>query len=316
MAELPLVLVTEDSDPTPLAWLRERARVVEAGPGTPAFDAVLPDAVGLVVRTYTKVTAALLERCPKLKVVGRGGVGIENIDVPACRARGVEVVYTPDANTLAVADFVIGFALQLLRPWALFRERAYEPAEFKRIRNTLRGVQLNELSFGILGMGRVGRRVGHVLANGFGARVIYNDLLDVRSHLTFPATAVDKPTLFREADVVTLHVDMKAGNEHLVGEPLLSLMKPTAVLINTSRGEVLDDVALAAAIREKKIAGAAIDVFDPEPPKADYPLLGFDNVLLTPHMAARTHTAIENMSWVVRDVMAVLGGQAPKYPAP
>ena len=252
MPELPLVLVTEDSDATPLAWLKERARVIEAAPGSPEFDAALPDAVGMVVRTYTKVNAALLARAPKLKVVGRGGVGLENIDVPACRARGVEVVYTPDANTLAVGDFVIGYALQLLRPWAFFQERAYEPKEFKRVRNTLRGVQMNELTIGILGMGRVGRRVGHIAANGFGMRVIYNDLLDVRPHLTFPATAVDKPTLFREADVVTLHVDMKPGNEHLVGTPLLSLMKPTAILINTSRGEVLDDAALAAAIRDEE----------------------------------------------------------------
>lgn len=316
MAEPPLVLVSEDSDPTPLAWLRERARVVEAGPGSPEFDAALPDADGMVVRTYTKVNAALLARCPKLKVVGRGGVGIENIDVPACRARGVEVVYTPDANTLAVGDFVIGLALQLLRPWAFFRDRAYEPAEFKRVRNTLRGVQLNELTFGILGMGRVGRRVGHLVVNGFGGRVIYNDLVDVRPHLTFPATAVDVTTLFGEADVVTLHVDMRPGNEHLVGAPLVSLMKPTAILINTSRGEVLDAVALAAAIRDKRIAGAAIDVFDPEPPPADHPLLGLDNVLLTPHMAARTHTAVANMSWVVRDVIDVLNGRPAKYPAP
>jgi phosphoglycerate dehydrogenase-like enzyme len=316
MPELPLVLVTEDSDPTPLAWLKEQARVIEAAPGSPEFDATLPDAVGMVVRTYTKVNAALLARGPKLKVVGRGGVGLENIDVAACRARGVEVVYTPDANTLAVGDFVFGYALQLLRPWAFFRERVYSPAEFKRVRDTHRGVQLNELTIGILGMGRVGRRVGQIAANGFGMRVIYNDLLDVRPHLTFPATAVDPPALFREADVVTLHVDMRPGNERLVGPPLLSLMKPTAILINTSRGGVLDDVALAAAIREKRIAGAAIDVFDPEPPRADYPLLGFDNVLLTPHMAARTHTAVENMSWVVRDVVDVLNGRAPKYPAP
>jgi D-3-phosphoglycerate dehydrogenase len=316
MPELPLVLVTEDTDAAPLTWLKQRARVVEAAPGLPEFDAALPEAIGLVARTYTKVNAALLTRAAKLKVVGRGGVGLENIDVPACRARGVEVVYTPDANTLAVADFVIGFALQLLRPWAIFRDRVYSPAEFKRLRNTLRGVQLNELTFGILGMGRVGRRVGKLAAIGFGARVIYNDLLDVRPHLTFPAVSVDKPTLFRDADVVTLHVDMRPGNEHLVGAPELALMKSTAILINTSRGEVLDAGALAAAIRAKKIAGAALDVFDPEPPPADYPLLGFDNVLLTPHMAARTYTAVENMSWVVRDVMDVLNGRPPKYPAP
>jgi phosphoglycerate dehydrogenase-like enzyme len=316
MAELPLVLVTEDSDAKPLAWLKERARVIEAAPGTPEFDAALPEILGLVVRTYTKVNAALLARCPKLKVVARGGVGLENIDVKACRAQGVEVVYTPDANTFAVGDFVIGYMLQLLRPWAFFRERVYTPKEFKHVRDTLRGVQLDELTIGILGMGRVGRRVGHIAANGFGMRVIYNDLLDVRPHLTFPATAVDNPTLFREADVVTLHIDMRPGNEHLVGAPLLSLMKPTAILINASRGEVLDDAALATAIRAKKMAGAAIDVFDPEPPTADYPLLGLDNVLLTPHMAARTYSAIENMSWVVRDVIDVLNGRPPKYPAP
>ncbi|MBY0514516.1 MAG: hypothetical protein K2P78_11470 [Gemmataceae bacterium] len=316
MSDLPLVLVTEEVHPTPLAWLREHARVVEAAPGTPEFDAALPAAAGMVVRTYTRVTADLLARGPKLKVVGRGGVGLENIDVAACRARGVEVVYTPDANTVAVGDFVIGLAIQLIRPWAYFRDRAYTPAEFKRVRNTLGGTQLNELTIGVLGMGRVGRRVGHVAAAGFGSRVIYNDVLDVRPHLTFPATPVDKPTLFREADVVTLHVDMRPGNERLVGADLLALMKPTAVLINASRGEVLDDHALAAALRAGKIAGAAVDVFDPEPPGPDFPLLGLDNVLLTPHMAARTHTAMANMSWVVRDVVEVLGGAPPQYPAP
>lgn len=310
------VLVTEGSDAVPLQWLRERTRVIEVSEEDASFPQHLAAAEGLVVRTYTRVNEALLSRAPRLKVVGRGGVGLENIDVPACRRRGVQVVYTPDANTVAVADFVFGYLLQLLRPWGFFRDRVYEPKEFKRIRDTVRGRQLNELTLGILGMGRVGRRVGHIAAGGFGMRVIYNDLPDVRPHLTFPATAVDKPTLFGEADVVSLHVDMRPGNEHLVGAPLLGQMKPTAILINTSRGEVLDDAALAAAIRGKNIAGAAIDVFDPEPPKADYPLLGFDNVLLTPHMAARTYTAIENMSWVVRDVVEVVNGRPPKYPAP
>lgn len=316
MSNLPTVLVTEGSDPKPLAWLKQHAKVIEAAPDTPEFNAALGEAVGMVVRTYTKVNAELLARCPRLKVVGRGGVGLENIDVKACRARGVEVVFTPDANTLAVGDFVIGYALQMLRPWAFFKDSAYEPKEFKKIRDTQRGVQLNELTIGILGMGRVGRRVGAIAANGFGMRVLYNDLIDVQSRLTFPAASVDKQTLFSESDIVSLHVDMKEGNENLVSASLLSLMKPSAILINTSRGEVLDDAALASALRQKKIAGAAIDVFDPEPPKADYPLLGLDNVLLTPHMAARTHTAIENMSWVVRDVMEVLEGRKPKFPAP
>jgi D-3-phosphoglycerate dehydrogenase len=318
-ASAPLVLVTEGSDANPLRWLRERCRVVEAAVDSAEFRQHIGDARGLVVRTYTKVNDALLAAAPGLSVVGRGGVGLENIDVAACRRRGVEVVFTPDANTLAVGDFVFGLALQLLRPWGVFRERAYEPKEFKRVRDTVRGRQLNELTLGILGMGRVGRRVGHIGAEGFGMRVIYNDVVDFEAAgnpPAFPARAVDKPTLYREADVLSLHVDMRPGNEHLIGREQLARMKPTAVLINTSRGEVLDAQALSDAVRSNKLAGAALDVFAPEPPPPDFPLLGLPNVILTPHLAARTFTAIENMSWVVRDVVEVIEGRPPKYPAP
>ena len=311
----PIVLVTEGSDAVPLRWLAERAHVVEAGVEDPRFAEHLAAAQGLIVRTYTKVTTELLAGARRLKVVGRGGVGLENIDVAACRARGIEVVYTPDANTLAVGDFVFGYLLQLLRPWAFFKEAAYPPAEFKRIRNTVRGRQLNELTMGILGMGRVGRRVGHIASSGFGMRVIYNDLLDVQARLDFPAQSVTQQTLYREADILSIHVDMKPGNDNLVGREQLAMMKPSAVLINTSRGEVLDAAALAEAILGRKLAGAALDVFWPEPPRSDFPLLGLDNVLLTPHLAARTFTAIENMSWVVRDVLAVIEGKTPAYPA-
>jgi phosphoglycerate dehydrogenase-like enzyme len=313
------VLVTEGSDPRPLDWLRTQANVVEIGVDDPAFPTQLANADGLVVRTYTRVTDDFLKGAPKLKVVGRGGVGLENIDVAACRARGVEVVYTPDANTLAVGDFVFGYLLQMLRPWAPFKERVYEKKEFKRIRDTVRGRQLNELTLGILGMGRVGRRVGHIASQGFGMRVIYNDVIDFEkagAAPIFPARAVDKETLYRESDVLSLHVDMRPGNEHLVGAAQLSMMKPEAILINTSRGEVLDAAALADAMKNKRLAGAALDVFDPEPPLAGFPLLGSDNVILTPHLAARTYTAIENMSWVVRDIVEVLEGRPPKYPAP
>ena len=317
-ATQPLVIVTEGSDPRPLQWLRERSAVIEAAPDSPEFARHAAAAEGLVVRTYTKVNDALLDRAPRLRVVGRGGVGLENIDVAACRRRGVEVVYSPDANTVAVGDFVFGYALQLLRPWAPFREKAYEPTEFKRIRDTVRGRQLNELTLGILGMGRVGLRVAHIAVHGFGMRVIYNDLVEPQlpPDLAGRVQPVDKPTLYREADVLSLHVDMRPGNEHLVGRDQLAAMKPAAIVINTSRGEVLDAAALAEAIRGKKLAGAALDVFAPEPPAADFPLLGMDNVILTPHLAARTYTAIENMSWVVRDVVEVLEGRAPKFPAP
>jgi phosphoglycerate dehydrogenase-like enzyme len=313
----PLVLVTEGGDPEPIAWMKGQVRVAEMATMDPEFARLLPEAEGLSVRTYTRVDQALLDRAPKLKVVGRGGVGLENIDVAACRRRGVEVVYTPDANTLAVGDFVFGYMAQLLRPWNFFKDRAYPPAEFKRIRNTVRGRQFNELTIGILGMGRVGKRIGRIAASGYGMRVIYNDLLDIRPEtLEFPAERVDKPTLYREADVLTLHVTMVPGNENLIGREQLATMKPDAILINTSRGEVVDAAALAEAIRSKKLYGAALDVYHPEPPPADFPLLGLENVLMTPHLAARTDVAQANMSWVVRDIVGVLQGRAAKYPAP
>ena len=317
MPDKPLVLITEGTDARPLAWLKERARVVEMRSDDPDFPNQLAQAHGLIVRTYTRVTQELLDAAPNLRVVGRGGVGLENIDVAACRRRGVQVVYTPDANTLAVGDHVFGVILQLIRPWPIFRQRAFEPEEFKRIRSGATGRQLNELTLGILGFGRVGKRVGHIAANGFGMRVIYNDLVTPDPQtFSFLATAVDKPTLFRDSDVLTLHVDMRPGNRHLVAAEQLALMKPDALLINAARGEVLDAHALADALRQKKLAAAALDVFDPEPPLADFPLLNMDNVILTPHMASRTHTAIENMGWVVRDVVEVLESRPPKFPAP
>jgi phosphoglycerate dehydrogenase-like enzyme len=314
---LPLVLVTEGGDVAPMKWLREHARVEEVKPTDAKFDALLAEAEGLSVRTYTKVNEALLARAPKLKVVGRGGVGLENIDVVACRKRGVEVVYTPDANTLAVGDFVFGAIVQLIRPWARFKDRVYGPEEFKKIRSTLRGRQLNELTIGILGLGRVGKRVGHIAASGFGMRVLFHDLLAIdRASLDFEAEPVDEPTLMAEADILTIHVDMRPGNENLVSTDQIARMKHDAILINMSRGEVLDVHAVAAAIKAKKLGGAMLDVYAPEPPGEDFPLLGMENVILTPHMASRTDVATENMSWVVRDIVGVIKGDRAKYPAP
>lgn len=313
---MPLVLVSEGSSPTTLAWLKTQVDVIEADNGDALFERYLPEVEGLLVRTYTRVDDELLGRAPKLRVVGRGGVGLENIDVAACRKRGVQVVYTPEANTDAVSEFVFGQILQLVRPWFPFRDHAYSGAEFKRIRETYRGRQLNELTLGILGMGRIGRRVGHIAALGFDMRVVYHDVVDVSALVPYPAVAVDEATLYREADVLTIHIDTRPSNRRFVGPTRLAQLKPTTLVINTSRGEVLDTDALADALRNGRLAGAAIDVFDPEPPGEGLALLGLENVLLTPHLAARTTTAIENMSWVVRDVVEVLYNRKPRFAAP
>src|SRR5438045_3620278 len=130
----PMVIVTEGLEPAPLAWLRQRAEVLEVGISHPDFASTLTRCDGLIVRTYTKVNEDLLVRAARLRVVGRGGVGLENIDVAACRRRGIEVVYTPDANSLAVGDFVFGSILRLVRGWAYFKDKALPPDEFKRVR--------------------------------------------------------------------------------------------------------------------------------------------------------------------------------------
>jgi D-3-phosphoglycerate dehydrogenase len=313
---LPLVLVTEGSDREPLVWLHAHARVIEASIDSDDARARLGEVEGLVVRTYTRVDERLLERMPRLRVVGRGGVGLDNIDVAACRRRGVQVVHTPEANTDAVAEFVFGLVLSLLRPTRDFGAAVSDPAAFARHRASLRGRQLDELTLGILGMGRIGRRVGRIGARGFGMRVLYNDLVDVAPLVDFDATSVDKETLCRESDVLTLHVDLRPGNERLVDAAALALLKPSAVLVNTCRGEVLDADALAAALVNDRLAGAAIDVFATEPPPPTLPLIGLERVILTPHIAARTETALRNMSWVVSDVVAVLEGRPPAFPAP
>jgi phosphoglycerate dehydrogenase-like enzyme len=310
----PAVLITEGGDPNPLRWLAERADVSEVAVGEPGFDEALAKAEGLIVRTYTRVNEAFLAKAPRLRVVGRGGVGLDNIAVRACRARGIEVVYTPDANTLAVGDYVFGAMIHLVRGWPTLTE-GYEPGWFKKTRGSVRGRQLDELTLGILGMGRVGKRVGSIAANGFGMRVIYNDVVAM-GKLPFAATPVEKERLYQDCDVLTIHVDMREGNENLVGASQLAMMKPASILINASRGEVLDTAALAQALRTAHLAAAALDVYHPEPPPADLELIGMPNVLLTPHIASRTHTAVENMGWVVRDVMAVLEGRKPEFPAP
>lgn len=310
------VILTEGLDPAPYRWLDQQVEIIELSHEDRRFRATLAEADGLIVRTYTRVDESMLSGAAKLKVVGRAGVGLDNIDIPACRARGIEVVYTPDANTRAVAEYVFGLILQLVRPYAFFKDRVYDPVTFKRIREEHRGRHLNELTLGILGMGRIGRSVARIAVNGFGMKVIYNDIVDVSKLVEVDAHAVSFDELLNQSDILSLHVDMRRGNEKLIGEDAIKKMKPGSWLINTCRGEVLNALALANAIHSGMIAGTAIDVYDPEPPTADFPLLGLPNVLLSPHMAARTYSAIEHMSWVVRDVVAVLRGEKPKHIAP
>lgn len=315
----PTVIVTETLDPRPAQWLAERTNLVWCShEKTDAFHRLLPDAEALVVRTYTIVDDALLGRAPKLRVVGRAGVGLDNVDLDACRRRGVRIVYTPDANTQAVVEYVLALMLDAFRPRYTL-PGFVEPAEFHRLRKEQVGRQLDEMTLGILGFGRIGKRLGRAAA-ALGITVIANDILpprELRSAIEYPIELVEKSELYRRSDILSIHVDGRAENRGMIDAATLSQLKPTCLLINAARGMLVDNAALAAwAQRVAPEGGRAIlDVHDPEPMERDYPLFGLPNVRLLPHLASRTDRALENMSWVVRDVLAVLEGNEPSFPA-
>jgi phosphoglycerate dehydrogenase-like enzyme len=308
------VAVTEPLTEECLRWLRERVSVTEAAPGDPAFEAMADSLEGLVVRTLTRVDRTLLQRLPRLRVVARAGVGLDNIDLPACRERGIEVVHTPDANTQAVVEYVLCLLCDALRP-RLFLERPVDTQAWERTRAEVCGErQMDELTLGILGFGRIGSRVAQV-ARAIGFRVLYNDLLTLAPPMRHGAEPVSAEDLFARSDVITLHIDGRPGNRRFVNASLIKHMRPEALLLNTCRGFVLDHEALADFLRVNPGAQALLDVHEPEPFTADHPLLGMRNAHLAPHLASRTRSAMDRMSWVVRDAVAVLEGRKPEFAA-
>lgn len=311
----PLLIVTEGLDQGPATWLSGRARIERCSPQDPSFKEFADLAEGLIVRTYTRVDHHLLARLPKLKIVGRAGVGLDNIDVRACRERGVEVVHTPDANTQAVVEYVTSLLCDALRPRLVLPGPVSTERWHELRREVVAERQMDDLTLGILGLGRIGRRVAEVAA-AIGFRVRFNDLMPVDRLGPTAAEPVDVETLFAESDVISLHVDGRASNRRFVDRRLIALLKPGAVLLNTCRGMVLDHEALAAHLAANPGSQALLDVHDPEPPTEDNPLWSRPNAHLMPHLASRTRRATENMSWVVRDVMAVLEGRPPRHPAP
>ncbi|MBL8874268.1 MAG: 3-phosphoglycerate dehydrogenase [Phycisphaerae bacterium] len=310
----PLVIQTEDLDAAPAAWLSERCELVRCGAGEKGFELLLASAEGMVVRTYTKVDGAMLAKAPKLKVVGRAGVGLDNIDLEACRGRGVRVVSTPDANTQAVVEFVWALIFDALRP-RLFLSEALEKSHWAEVRRELRAEkQINEMTLGVYGLGRIGKRMA-TMGAALGMRVIYHDLLDIPAELRHGATPVSRDELLAGADILTIHVDGRPSNRNLVDGAAFSRMKPDVILVNAARGFLMDNRACAAFFGAHPDAMALLDVHEPEPFGSNYPLLGMENVHLSPHLAAATDQAQENMSWVVRDVWRVLNGETPEHEA-
>jgi len=239
----------------------------------------------LVVRSRTKVTREIIEAGEKLKVVGRAGAGIDNIDVEAAKEKGVKVLNTPEAPEIAVAELTIGLLLSLARqiPRAdsSMKEGRWAKKEFK-------GWQLNGKTLGVVGLGHIGEKVAR-LAKAFGMKILITKRTPPPPEILkeLEAEFVPLDELLKRSDIVSLHVPLTPQTHHMIGEREIQLMKNGAFLINTSRGAVVDEKALFNALKSGKLGGAALDVYEVEPPE-DYSLMKLPNVVCTPHIGAQT----------------------------
>ena len=308
-----MIVVTELLAPPGPALLEASGRRVIAGEqlwkDTPRLLSILQDAEALIVRNQTQVTAQLLEAAPHLRVVGRLGVGLDNIDLAAARTRGVTVTAARNANAIAVAEYVLAAMLHVTRNLtaadASVRAGAWDRVHFG-------GNELWGRTLGLIGVGEIGRRVA-LRARAFGMHVIGYDPL-VGPYDFAPAeqsiTLLPLDDVLARADVVSLHVPLIAATHHLINAERLARMQPHATLINTARGGIVDETALLNALNSGQLHRAVLDVREIEPPPADDPLRTCDAVLLTPHIAGLTAQAQERTSQlVIADVLRVLAGE-------
>ena len=276
-------------------------------------EALAAEAAGadaLVVRNRTQVRGALLDGATRLRVVGRLGVGLDNIDVPACESRGIAVIPASGANAQAVAEYVIGTAMLLLR--GAYRS-SDEVAAGRWPRTALSsGREIAGKTLGIVGFGDIGRRVAS-LGRALGMRSIAHDVAVPAQAGVWRDEGVeprDLDALLAEADVVTLHVPLVASTRHLVDARRLASMRRGAILVNTARGGVVDEAAVAAALASGQLGGAALDVFEHEPLPAGTVLAGAPNLLLTPHVAGLTREANARVSTMIAErVLAALANR-------
>lgn len=255
----------------------------------------------IVVRNRTQVRGALLDALTRARVVGRLGVGLDNIDVAACERRGIEVIAATGANALSVAEYVLGTALLLLRG-AYGSTPAVAAGEWPRSALS-NGREASGKTLGLVGFGSIGQLAGR-LARALGMDVVAFDPMMDATHSAFGEVGVRRLALnevVAASDVISLHVPLVEGTRGLFGAERIAAMKRGAVLINTSRGGIVDEVALAAALRSGHLGGAAIDVFEHEPLPASPHFAGCPNLLLTPHVAGVTAEANERVSFLIAD---------------
>lgn len=271
------------------AILKEHGIQADLAPGLSpeALRQKIVDYHGLIVRSGTKVTAEIIDAAEQLQVIGRAGVGVDNIDVTAATRRGIVVMNAAAGNTLSTAEhtfaLMLAVARRLPQAYVSLRGGAWERRKFK-------GTELFGKTLGVVGIGRIGRELAR-RAMAFGMRVVAHDpFLDADVFANLGVEALELADLLRGSDFITIHVPYSAETHYLIGEAELALCKPGAYLLNVARGGVVDEAALYKALRAGRLAGAALDVFEHEPP-GESPLLNLDNVVATPHIAASTAEA-------------------------
>jgi D-3-phosphoglycerate dehydrogenase len=293
------VLVTDGVSDSGLSPLLEDSRfeVVRVDKSSSdEFAEALGEAEALIVRSSTKVTGEMMDLGKKLRVVGRAGVGIDNIDLGACTQRGVAVMNSPAGNTVAAAELTMALILSAVRRVAE-ADRTMRGGKWDRSR--LQGVQLKDRTLGLVGAGRIGSEVA-IRCRAFGMDVVaYDPYLTAERAEDLGLALTDLDEVLRTADIISLHVPLNDETTHLIDDEAISRMKPGAFLVNVSRGGVVDEEALARALTEGRLAGAALDVFETEPLAADDPLLALDNIVLTPHLGAST---VEAQELVAREI--------------
>jgi D-3-phosphoglycerate dehydrogenase / 2-oxoglutarate reductase len=270
----------------------------------------IPEFDALVVRSETRVTASVLEAGRKLRVVGRAGVGVDNIDVPAATLKGILVVNAPRGNIIAAAEHTIALLLSLAR-WVPQADASVKRGEWTR--SKFIGTEIRGKTLGVIGLGNVGSEVAK-RAHGLEMEVVaYDPVVSVERAELFNVELVSLNELLGRADFVTVHVPLVDANRNLLGAPELALMKAGARLINTARGGIIDETALLDALKTGRLAAAASDVFVTEPP-GNHPLLALPNFIATPHIGASTAEAQVSVSFdVAEEVAAVLAGDLPRF---
>ena len=309
------VLLLENMDEKGVKFLEEKADIfyVEKHDDETITSALFgKDAV--IKRDRGFITKKMLEQCPTVKAVGRHGVGLDTIDVKGAEELGIYVVNTPYANVEAVAEHNIALMLAIAKPILkvdkTFREGNWDYGHY------LVGEELFGKKVGFVGLGKIGYRTAEICKIGFNMDIYYQDMIrNNKAEEKLAARFVSIEELCKMSDFVVMALPLNKETEKYFGKEKFNLMKPSSFFINNSRGPIVDEEALIDVLKGNKIAGAGIDVFAQEPPAKDNPLFKLDNVVVTPHSAANTKSAMVGMSMVSEDIIRILEGKEPKYPA-